>query len=189
MKKQPEVTTQTKENLTEAFWQIYSEKGIDKTTVKDITMMAGYNRGTFYEYFTDVYDVLEQIENSLMPGPQDLPPLTLDNVTNSPLPIDMFVKMYEKNRKYFIILLGDKGDSSFQSKVKSNMKEMVKKILVSRGIADDYELDFTLEYMLSAMIGVLSYWFKLEVPPPKDRLLSLMYDLMNHGVTHKLITE
>ena len=115
MKKQPEVTAQTKENLTEAFWQIYSEKGIDKTTVKEITMRAGYNRGTFYEYFTDVYDVLEQIENSLMPGPQDLPPLTLDNVTNSPLPIDMFVKMYEKNRKYFIILLGDKGDSSFQT--------------------------------------------------------------------------
>jgi AcrR family transcriptional regulator len=189
MKKQPEVTAQTKENLTEAFWQIYREKGLEKVTVREITAKAGYNRGTFYEYFTDVYDVLEQIENSLLPGPQDLPPLSLDNTSTTPLPIDMFVKMYEKNRKYYVVLLGDNGDSSFQSKIKNNMKGMVKKILVSRGIADDYELDFTLEYMLSAMIGVLSYWFKLEVTPPKDRLLGLMYDLMNHGVTHKLIAQ
>lgn len=189
MKKQPELTAQTKENLMEAFWQIYCERGLEKTTVKEITAKAGYNRSTFYEYFTDVYDVLEQIENSLLPGPQDLPPLSLTNNSAAPPSIDMFIKMYEKNRKYYTVLLGDGGDSSFQSKIKNNMKAMVKKILMARGVADDYELDFTLEYMLSAMIGVLSYWFRLEVTPPKDRLLELMYDLMNHGVRHKLTTE
>jgi len=62
MKKQPELTAQTKENLIEAFWQIYCEKGLGKITVKEITAKAGYNRSTFYEYFTDVYDVLDQIE-------------------------------------------------------------------------------------------------------------------------------
>ena len=81
MKKQPELTAQTKENLMEAFWQIYCEKRIEKITVKEITMKAGYNRSTFYEYFTDVYDVLEQIENSLIPSPQDLPPLSLINTS------------------------------------------------------------------------------------------------------------
>jgi AcrR family transcriptional regulator len=189
MKKQPELTALTRENLTEAFWQIYCEKRIEKITVKEITVKAGYNRSTFYEYFTDVYDVLEKIENSLLPGPQDLPPLSLTNNSAAPLSIDMFIKMYEKNRKYYTVLLGDGGDSSFQSKIKNNMKAMVKKILMARGVADDYELDFTLEYMLSAMIGVLSYWFKLEVTPPKDRLLELMYNLMNNGVRHKLTTE
>ena len=64
MKKQPEITVQTKQNLTDAFWQIYCTKRIDKITVRDITTKAGYNRGTFYEYFRDVYDVLEQIGTS-----------------------------------------------------------------------------------------------------------------------------
>jgi hypothetical protein len=189
MKKHSELTAQTKENLIEAFWQIYCEKGLEKTTVKEITAKAGYNRGTFYEYFTDIYDVLDQIENSLLPGPQDLPPLNLTNIPTTQLPIDTFIRMYEKNRKYYIVLFGDNGDSAFQSKIKNNMKAMVKKVLIARGVADDYELDFTLEYMLSAMIGVLSYWFRLEVTPPKDRLLKLMYDLMNHGVRQKLTTE
>ena len=51
MKKQPELTAQTKENLMEAFWQIYCEKRIEKVTVKEITAKAGYNRSTFYRVF------------------------------------------------------------------------------------------------------------------------------------------
>lgn len=37
MKKQPEITKQTKQNLADAFWQIYCKKRIEKITVKDIT--------------------------------------------------------------------------------------------------------------------------------------------------------
>lgn len=187
MKKQPDLTAQTKQNLIDSFWQIYCEKGIEKTTVKEITVKAGYNRSTFYEYFTDVYDVLEQIENSLLPGLQDLPPLRLADSVATQLPIDTFIHMYEKNRKYYIVLLGDKGDSSFQSKLKHSVKDMLKKRFITQGIIDDYELDFTLEYMLSAMIGVLSYWFSLDTIPPRDRLLELMYELTHNGVIHKLM--
>jgi len=187
MKKQPDLTAQTKQNIIDAFWQIYCEKGIEKTTAKEITIKAGYNRSTFYEYFTDVYDVLEQIENSLLPGLQYLPPLRLVDSAATQLPIDTFIHMYEKNRKYYIVLLGDKGDSSFQSKLKHSVKDMLKKRFIAQGIIDDYELDFTLEYMLSAMIGVLSYWFSLDTIPPRDRLLKLMYELTNNGVIHKLM--
>ncbi|WP_277408818.1 TetR/AcrR family transcriptional regulator [Lacrimispora xylanisolvens] len=67
MIKQPEITMQTRKNLADAFWQIYCEKRIEKITVKEITTKAGYNRSTFYEYYTDVYDVLEQIEASVLP--------------------------------------------------------------------------------------------------------------------------
>jgi AcrR family transcriptional regulator len=189
MKKQPELTAHTKDNLMEAFWQIYCEKGIKKSTVKAITVKAGYNRSTFYEYFTDVYDILEQIENSLMPGLEGLPPISLTGNSVSSLPIDMFIGMYEKNRKYYIVLLGDNGDSSFQSKIKRSVKEMLKKKLLAQGITDNYELDFTLEFMLSAMIGVLSYWFRLDTIPPRDKLIKLMYDLMDNAVIRNITAK
>jgi AcrR family transcriptional regulator len=189
MKKQPELTAQTKQNLMEAFWQLYCKEGIEKVSIKEITAIAGYNRSTFYEYFTDVYDVLEQIENSLLPSPQDLPPLKLDNSSATPLPIDTVINIYEKNRKYFVVLLGENGDPSFQSKLKRSVKDMLKNKLVTEGIGDNFELDFTLEYILSAMIGVLSYWFSLDTIPPRDRLLELMYELTHNGVTHKLTGE
>ena len=66
MNKQPQITEQTKKNLTDAFWKQYLEKPIEKITVRDIAATAGYSRATFYEYFTDVYAVLEYIENDLL---------------------------------------------------------------------------------------------------------------------------
>lgn len=65
----------THQSLIDAFWELYTQKRIDKITVREITAKAGCNRGTFYEYFLDVYDVLEQIENGLIPEIDELPPL------------------------------------------------------------------------------------------------------------------
>ena len=93
MKKQSKVTAQTKKNLINAFWSLYCEKRIEKITVKEITQKAGYNRGTFYEYFTDIYDVLEQIEESLVPSLDELPTITMADQKMG-MPIDMLIKLY-----------------------------------------------------------------------------------------------
>ena len=66
MKKQPEITAQTRERLIEAFWSLYREKKIEQITIKQITDLAGYHRSTFYEYFVDIYDVLNQLEDDLL---------------------------------------------------------------------------------------------------------------------------
>ena len=186
MKKHAERTARTRADLMEAFWQIYCEKPIQQITVKEISAKAGYNRSTFYQYFNDPSGLLEEIENSLLPTPETLPPLSLGEGASPPLPMDLFIQMYEKNRKYYVVLFSDKGDPSFQSKIKDRMKEMVKNILSRNVVADSFELDYALEYMLSAMIGVLSYWFRSETVYPSDRLLKLMYDIVQQGVGSKL---
>ncbi|MEI6579521.1 MAG: TetR/AcrR family transcriptional regulator [Eubacteriales bacterium] len=180
MNKQPEITAQTKQNLIDAFWQLYRTKRIDKITVREIALKAGYNRGTFYEYFADVYNVLEQIEMSLLPELDELPPLDFSPTPAGP--IDDFIKMYTDNSKYYNVLLGEGGDPSFQGRLKNFIKHKLKQKLIETGAADDFELDYTLEYTLSAMIGVLNYWFRQENTPPTDKLLNLMREIMDNGV-------
>lgn len=41
----------TRNNLVNAFWDLYCQKDINKITIKEITDRAGYNRATFYIYF------------------------------------------------------------------------------------------------------------------------------------------
>jgi hypothetical protein len=185
MKKQPELTAQTKENLMEAFWQIFCTKRIEKVTVKEITVKAGYNRSTFYQYFTDVYDVLEQIENSVLPNHQDMIPHNPTNISATSLPIDALTNMYEKNKKYYIVLFGENGDPFFQSKFKKYLKETVKEHLAAQNIACDFEMDFALEYTLSGMIGALTYWFRLKPPPSSDKLFELLGELMHYGLMQR----
>lgn len=181
MKNNKNVVSKTKQDLIDAFWSLYCEKRIEKITIKEITVKAGYNRSTFYEYFTDIYDVLEQIENSLIPSLDELPPISILNKNNE-IPLNMFLKLYEQNEKYYSVLLGDNGDPAFASKLKDSVKPLLKEALATEVKLNDLEFDFVLEYILSSMISIMSYWFKNDKILPSDKLIFIMKDIMENGI-------
>ena len=184
MKEKQERTNKTKKDIMEAFWDLYCEKRIEKITVKEVTKKAGYNRSTFYEYFIDIYDVLEQIEKEVIPTKDELPPLSMGNVELG-IPVDIFMKLYDKNSNYYFVLLGDEGDPAFAGKLKNSIKEMLMETLVTETKIDILELDFILEFILSAMIGIMSYWFKQNKVLPAEELVRLINDLMENGIMSK----
>ncbi len=179
MNKQSEITMQTRKNLMNAFWQLYGEKRIEKITVKEITTKAGYNRGTFYEYFTDVYDVLEQIEASVLPNLAKHKNIMVDR--NTQLPIKHLIEVYSRNKEYFVVLLGKNGDPAFQEKIKNVYKALVRPYLQSLG-TDDFTLECALEFALSAFIGVLTYCFTQEEDPDIEKMVQLLWQFMKDGI-------
>lgn len=164
---------------------MYCEKRIEKITVRDITDKAGYNRGTFYEYFADVYDVLEHIENSLIPSLDELPPVSTP-VGSLGMPLDTFFELYKQNSKYYSILLGESGDPTFASKLKNSIKPIIMQVFVDKPNVNRKELDYILEYTLSAMIGIMSYWFKQTDPLTNEKLHKLINRLMEQGIMKQL---
>jgi AcrR family transcriptional regulator len=183
MEHNPEITAQTKKNLMDAFWDLYSKEGIEKTSVRKIVAKAGYNRSTFYEYFTDVYDVLEQIEASILPDIEKHRHFLQDIImgTGAHLPLQHLTAVYSKNKKYFVVLLGKNGDPAFQEKIKNVYKELVRPHLQS-WVADDFTLECTLEYMISAFLGVMTYCFTREKNPDIEKMVQLLGSLMNDGL-------
>ena len=179
MNKQPEITMHTKQNLADAFWQIYCEKRIEKITVKDITTKAGYNRSTFYEYYTDVYDVLGQIEVSVLPDIEKHK--TIIQNKSMQFPLKHLVEVYNKNKQYFVVLLGKNGDPAFQEKMKNTYKDLARPIL-QKYEKDEYILEYGLEYAMSAIIGMITYCFTMEEHPDIERMVLLLNSFMNDGV-------
>lgn len=181
MKKNPIVTAQTKQNLQDAFWELYTVNRIESITVKEITTRAGYNRSTFYEYFADVYDVLDSIETTLIDELQQVPlqHLSTNELTN---PVEMMVKIYVEHKDYLAVLLGPKGDPAFQQKMKDSMKPALRQLILQQEGTDKVRLEYTLEYALSAMIGVLNYWFQQKEPLPLEELMNLMGEISSTGV-------
>lgn len=181
MKKQPEITKQTKQNLADAFWQLYCKKRIEKITVKDITEKAGYNRSTFYEYYTDVYDVLDQIEASVLPDIEKHKKIVLTK--NLHFPIRHLVDVFSKNKQYLIVLLGKNGDPAFREKMKNTYKDLVRPILMLQSPdTDDYILEYGLEYAMSAIIGMVTYCFTMEEHPDIERMAQLLNSFMSDGL-------
>ena len=56
----------TKHRIGVAFLELIQTMAWDKVTVKALCSQAHITRGTFYNYFNDVYDLLEEIENDLL---------------------------------------------------------------------------------------------------------------------------
>jgi hypothetical protein len=95
--------------------------------------------------------------------------------------------VYEQNSKYYSVLLGDKGDPAFVSKLKNSIKPTLKQAFSENHDIDSIEFDFILEYVLSAMIGIMSYWFRQDKVLPAEDLIALVYDLMQNGVMKRLL--
>lgn len=182
MKQKNEITAQTKQNLMEAFWALYREKRVDKITVREITAKAGYNRGTFYEYFSDVYDVLEQIESSLIPSLEELP-FVSTSTGSFGQPFDPLFALYKKNSQYYYVLMGERGDPAFATKLKNSIKPTLLRFFIDQPNVDLNELDYILEYTLSAMIGVMSFWYRQPKPLSYEKFHELLNRLMDQGIT------
>jgi len=180
MKHHELITHQTKQNFMDAFWGLYCEKTIDKITVKEITQKAGYNRSTFYEYFHDAYDVLEKLEETLIPDLNELPPISGLSIDLG-LSTDLFMDLFEHNRQYYAVLLSENGDPAFASRLKRVIKPILVSFFSGSTNSTNDKLDYTLEYTLSAMIGILSYWISKPDPLPKDELYTLVHQLMQEG--------
>jgi AcrR family transcriptional regulator len=185
MKKKPEITDRTRQNLVDAFWTLYTTQRIDRITVREITNLAGYNRSTFYEYFRDVYAVLEYIENQSLPTLEELPPL-IDKDQRSQVLIDSVLDLYRSKFKYYGVLLGENGDPAFQRKLKDSLKLTVMQAISSKVVVDKVEIDLLLEFVLSGIIGILIYWFHRKPDISEDRLIEIMYDVMQADLTSKL---
>lgn len=184
-KKQPEITMMTKQTIKDAFWALYKENKIEKITVKDIMLKAGYNRSTFYAYFTDVYDILEQIEEDLMPGIEHLPPI---DTSSAPGPdfFENIISIYEKNSAYYSVLLSENGDPHFSIKMKNVFKTMMMETIKNRVNISPDEMDYALEFIVGATLSIVKHWFDQEKNIPMQQLLPLMYKLMDNRFVQEL---
>ena len=51
----------TKKAIVETFLELLKEHSLDKITVKDIVEKCGINRNTFYYYYQDIYDLIDDV--------------------------------------------------------------------------------------------------------------------------------
>lgn len=56
----------TQQAIKSAFLELLNHETFEKLTVQQLVNKADINRGTFYHYYLDKYDLLEQLENEMI---------------------------------------------------------------------------------------------------------------------------
>jgi AcrR family transcriptional regulator len=176
-----EITEQTKQNIADAFWKLYTAKKIEKITVREIAEKAGYNRSTFYTYFKDVYDLLDYVEESLLKPflmkNADLPEREILHRPDIGELIDTIVKYYEKYGKYLSVLLSENGDPKFIIKIKQRIIPEIIASLKIKNINVTAKTEYVLEYNFSALFNIFTYWHKRNKDIPLEDVLKIHHTM------------
>ncbi|WP_276929413.1 TetR/AcrR family transcriptional regulator [Herbinix luporum] len=141
----------TIKRIKEKYLLLIKEKKWDKITVKEICAEANITRGTFYQYFNDIYDLMEQIETPLL---QEIANeyKTISKMSIQHYPLVLFEEKFDytppktlliwfdfckKHRNKIAVLLGPNGDSYFISKLKNILKGQINLMMDGDGMPND----------------------------------------------------
>lgn len=141
----------TKKRIMDEYLHLVSQNKWDKISVKEICAAATITRGTFYQYFNDIYDLMEQIETPLL---QEILHEYKTNSKNSfaQFPLELFPEKFnyappkilliwfdfcQKYKEEMAVLLGQNGDPYFMSKLKTILKEQINIMMDNDGMPHD----------------------------------------------------
>ena len=158
MKKQPEKTAQTKQSMIDAFWVIAKKRGVINVTISEITKYADLNRGTFYVYFSDMKDLLAQVENKIIEDLHSKVWSVLEdkNFADFQAVSAKVIEVFGKYDNKLFLLLGKDGDPQFLTLVRKEAATIFN-ALMNQKEENPYQ-DYIIAYMTSAFTGLLQFW-------------------------------
>lgn len=179
MAKYTNATQKTRTKLRETFWRLYQEKPIEKISVREIIEEAHFNRSTFYEYYPDIYAVLNEIEEELFDSLfGNNTQLILDYSLSLDELIYEIAQNYKKHQKYLKVLLGKNGDPQFLDKIKEHLKSLLRPLIDSANIITVQNPEYLLEYLTNGLIGMLLYWQQKDRKLPIEEFLKICKEII-----------
>jgi Transcriptional regulator len=173
MKKQPNVTDNTKKAFINAFCELYCQKPIEKISVQEIANNAGYNRSSFYQHFCDIYELLDFIENDVLDSMHQ-------KLNGGKGNVQEIMCLYNEKRLYLDALFGDYGGTRFLEKLKANVPFESHKLNIPK---DDPITPYLMEFHLSTVLSLLRLWHRRKNDLPPEKLLDLAYRLYVGGIS------
>ena len=188
MKKRSEQTLLTKEKLSNAFWTLYEQKPYEQITVREISERAGCNRSTFYTYFKDVYDVLEQTEEEIYrlleeKFERSRHLYSREQAAESVWFIGDFLT---KNQKRLLLLLGENGDVKFTHRMMQRIRTQMRFYLRAFIDEDDAEFEYMVEYIINAHVALVLRWLQNGCNIPFEQMTALVFRLTTGGLISAL---
>ncbi len=149
---------------------------MEKITVQEIAIKSGYNRSTFYQYFTDVYDLLSFIENDILSFIRE----NLKNKENADTKLRDLLLLFEEKGTYLDAILGEYGNMRFIEKLKV---EYFNDELNDCVPGDNSAAPYLLEFQISTSFSLLRLWLRRQKDLPSDILINLIDTLFTSGIT------
>ena len=173
----------TRRALKEALIEKLKDKPIQEITVREIADEIDINRGTFYQHYRDIYDMLSQIESELFGEFGELLDNSEKHHTHDIMSTFIgFVTLLKENRDLVLVLLGPNGDPAFVDRVKEMVREHVIDAWMRVNSSDVIQyFDYYYEFVVAGCIGLFQKWLATGAKESPEKLAQMVDAILNGG--------
>ncbi|MEK3833777.1 TetR/AcrR family transcriptional regulator [Paenibacillus sp. FSL M7-0896] len=177
MNKQPEITDKTRQTFINVFCDLYSQKPIEKITIQEIAKRSGYNRSTFYQYFTDIYELLDYVEERVFRSIKE----EMASREFSTHTFQDALQCLENAEEISILkaLLGDYGSVRFIERLK---REIPFERLIVDLPANEALAPYIIEFYISTLMSMFRLWIRNDKDLSSEELVKLIDTLFTNGI-------
>lgn len=180
MEHQTKAADRTRQAFIDAFCQLYQRQPLAKITVQAVAKRAGYNRSTFYQYFLDIDDVLDSVEDYLMNTVIQRRKELKEPISSGRLFIESLVDLYEEEPTVINALFGDYGSGHFLERIRA----VPEKEILGFEVPGGNRLEpYLVEYRLAGSLALFRLWLHRGRDLSIEELLSLVARLYESGMS------
>ena len=185
-KKEDRRVRRTKKLLSQGLIELMQHKQVKDITVRELADLVDVNRGTFYLYYRDIFDLLEQLEaelfeqlNAVILSHQGGPVLTHIR----PVLVDVF-RIVAENKEICRVLLSDNGDIKFLQKLSDVIQEKLRTEWLHGYVHNETEFEYRYAFGALGFVGLLRTWLHRDCAESAEGMAVLADSLIRQGITN-----
>ena len=183
--KQDRRIRKSKESLKNSLIMLMKEKPVNHITVKEIVSTADLNRSTFYNYYCDIPDMLESLEEELYNEFLHILELhitkegiTRDIYNEAHKFIEDMCDVIKENVEFCKCVFSKNGDISFLFKLEELVENHIKDQLREEFDGKMDHLAYVYSFVKSGYIGILKSWIKGGCVESSQEIAHLTFNLV-----------
>lgn len=174
----------SKSFLKEALISLLKEKMISQISVTQLCEVADVNRSTFYAHYSDIYDLLHEIENEII---EQLVESLHHYVEYDEDPIVMTEKLIQfigSKHDTCEVLLSEHSNSTFEQKIRKVAHQFVLSDWKSMTITDERLIDYISAFIISGSMEVVKNWLYNGRDRTPKEIAQLINELAYNGMVY-----
>ena len=175
-------TKYTKKIIKETFLSLLSKKDIKKITISELCETADINRATFYRYYLDIYDLLDNIQKEFE---KELKEAYVPKNENEKNIIDFskaMLNVFLKNKELVKILFNTNNNIYFLH----NILEIAYERCKERWEKDlpnilEEDMEYATVFIFNGALGMINYWIQNDFDKDINELALAIETLSYYG--------
>ena len=164
--------------------ELSKEKSINEISIRELTERAKIHRNTFYIHYTDVYGILDDLENHMCTVAAEVteqftPQQLRENASDV---LEIIFSYLKERREYCMLMLENRTRISVGQKV---LESVFEKYLTAFEDACDrqaFAFQVQFRYCTSGVIGIVLYWIERGCMESPKEMAELTGKLMTKGL-------